>query len=348
MGRNILLIINTILFLSSAGSFIEPARASAEDSFQKGVCYASWEKEHYSSAYSDSSLKKISGIGAEWVGIVTTYYQDRYNSKDIYPTDKTPSDKSLMHAVNTAHSLGIKVMLKPHIDLLNQADGLWRGDIGFQSETDWREWFSQYLEFILHYAKLAQEAEVELFCIGTELSFASTKTAFWRQEIIPRIRQIYSGKIIYAANWDEYQNIGFWDMLDYAGIDAYFPLTPKKDPTYEDIKSGWEKWAQEIRAWQASVNKPVIFTEIGYRSCSFAATAPWEYTFNPELNLEIQADCYKAALEVLRGQNWCVGLYWWYWKDSPFAGGAANRDFTPQNKPAETVLAYYYRNPALF
>jgi len=318
-----------------------------EPAFQKGMCYVTWEKERYSSPYSDQALEKLSQTGAEWVQIVTTRYQNKYNSKEIFSTKKTPSDASLMHAIKQAQALGMKVMLKPHIDLIDESDGLYRGDIGFQNETDWQEWFGEYLKFILHYAKIAEKTGVELFCIGTELSFASTKTVFWQEEIIPQIRKVYSGNLIYAANWDEYRNIRFWDDLDYVGIDAYFPLTQKKSPEYEEIKTGWIKWADEIQVWQDSTSKPIIFTEIGYRSCAFAAARPWEYGLAAEVNLEIQEACYRAALEVLSSRDWCKGLYWWYWRASPYAGGSTNRDFIPQNKPAEILLAYWYKGISL-
>ncbi len=319
----------------------------AEASFQKGICYVTWEKERYSSANSDKSLENLAQTGAQWVQIVTAYYQYKYNSKEIFPSEKTPSDASLIHAIKRAQALGMKVMLKPHIDLIDESGGLCRGDIGFQNQADWQEWFSQYLNFILHYAKLADKTGVELFCIGTELSFASTQTSFWQKDIITQVRKAYSGKLTYAANWDEYQKVGFWGDLDYVGIDAYFPLTQKKTPEYEEIKAGWIKWADEIEVWQNSVNKPIIFTEIGYRSCEFAAARPWEYSVGSGVNVEIQEDCYKAALEVLSSRNWCQGLYWWYWKASPYAGGSANRDFIPQNKPAEIVLTNWYQGMSL-
>lgn len=347
MSKQKLSIIQNSLILCFLGSIFFGLAQGAEPFFQKGICYVSWEKERYCSIYSDKSLGMLAQTGAEWVAIVTTYYQDKFNSKEIFPMGKTPSDESLVHAIKQAHQLGLKVMLKPHLDLIRESDGLWRGDIGFQSESDWQEWFRQYLKFILHYARLAQETKVELYCIGTELCFASTQTKFWEREIIPKVRKAYSGKLIYAANWDEYKNIRFWNSLDYIGIDAYFPLQQKGNPQYQEIKNSWTEWAQEIGIWQSKIKKPVIFTEIGYRSCDFAAAKPWENSYSARPNLEIQADCYRAAFEVVSNLSWCKGIYWWYWKATPFVGGLNNRDFTPQNKPAESILTYYYRGLSL-
>jgi hypothetical protein len=330
-----------ILFLLCLTIFITAVQA--EPAFQKGMCYAAWEKERYASVYSDRSLEALAQTGTEWVAIVTTYYQDKYNSKEIFPTEKTPSDKSIIHTIKKAQALGLKVMLKPHIDLLDQSDGLWRADIGFQNQSDWQAWFSQYLKFILHYAEIAQSSGVEIFCIGTELSFASTETSFWQEKIIPRVREVYSGKLIYAANWDEYKKIKFWNDLDFVGIDAYFPLVQKKDPEYDEIKSAWIKQADEIESWQKRISKPIIFTEIGFPSSESAAAKPWENASNRKVDLRIQANCYKVVLDVLYKRDWCRGIYWWYWQASVYAGGLNNRDFTPQNKPAEAVLTYWYR-----
>lgn len=335
-----------ILFFLSTIIFIENLQA-AEPSFQKGISYVTWEKERYASGYSDKSLEMLARTGAEWVAIVPTWYQEKFDSKQIFPTERTPSDKSLIHVINKAHQLGLKVMFKPHIDLLDQSGGLWRSDIGFQAQADWQAWFSEYAKFILHYAKLAQEANVELFCIGTEFSFASQKTLFWQRDIIPAVRDVYSGELIYAANWDEYKNIRFWDDLDYVGVDAYFPLVEKSNPKYEEIEAGWIKWADEIEGWQKTINKPIIFTEIGYRSCEVSAIRPWESALTARVNLEIQADCYKAALNILYSRSWCKGLYWWYWRPSPYTNGLTDKDFTPQNKPAEIVLTNWYKGFSL-
>jgi len=39
------------------------------------------------------------------------------------------SDSSLVDVINKSHRLGLKVMLKPHIDITNDPE-FWRGDIG--------------------------------------------------------------------------------------------------------------------------------------------------------------------------------------------------------------------------
>jgi len=82
------------------------------------------------------------------------------------------------------HAFGMKVMLKPHVDLVDEEA---RTNI---IPSD--EWFESYKSFMLHYAELSAKYNVELLCIGTELS--NTTTARWRAEwvdIINEIRKIY-------------------------------------------------------------------------------------------------------------------------------------------------------------
>ncbi|MFH1665408.1 MAG: hypothetical protein ABIA77_04595 [Candidatus Omnitrophota bacterium] len=311
---------------------------------QKGMCYAAWDKDRYASEYSDRSLENLANLGAEYISIVITRYQNSYNSTKIIATENTPSDISISHVIRKAHSLGLKVMLKPHLDLLDTAgETCWRADIGFADENDWKEWFKEYRRFILHYAGMAKRFRAESFCVGTELSFTSQKDNLWRDEIISNVRKVYSGKLTYASNWDNYQNIKFWDELDYIGIDAYFPLSHKKTPSQTELRRGWEKWKMELRIFHSKMNKPIIFTEIGYPSSPYAAAHPWKRGMIGNSDTNIQAMCYKAFFDTMWDCPWLEGVYWWKWDTSIYAGGKNNRQFTPQNKPAEKILNMYYK-----
>jgi len=322
---------------------LNPATVLGSNYPHKGICYASWQKNDYSSSSSDRSLKKATKLGTEYIAIVITQYQDSASSKNIKKTSKTPSDKSLIHAINKAHDLNFKVMLKPHLDLLEPYnDSLCRSDIGFYTEKDWEEWFNAYQSFILHYARIAEDLNVELFCIGTELSFTTEKNDLWVNKIINEIKNIYSGKLVYAANWDNYKNIQFWNELDYVGIDAYFPLYPKRNPSLTQIKRGWEKWKAELRAWHKKINKPILFTEIGYTSSEYSAYEPWKDSIERTANNEMQTKCYKAFFETIWGCSWLAGVYWWHWGlDS---ADQNNSHFSPQNKPTEKIIKHYYKN----
>ena len=310
--------------------------------FQKGMNYVTWSDHAFASPSSDQSIRSMAQIGVKCVSIVPTWYQDKYNSTVIERNERTPSDESLKHAIRKAREEGMFVMLKPHIDLTSDEDNS-RSDIGFNSDDKWKKWFDNYTEFIVHYARIAQSEDVEFFCVGTELSFAATRTRMWKEHIIPEVRKVFKGQIMYAANWDEYANVEFWDALDYAGIDAYFPLADKGRPNYEELKQGWRKWIKDIEEWVAKVKKPVVFTECGYASVNTAAVKPWEENKQSKPNPELQADCYKALMEELWDKEWFFGVYWWNWNTYPGSGGTNSRDFTPQNKPAAECIRQWYK-----
>jgi len=314
--------------------------------FQKGACFTTWEKERFASSGAKQALEMLADMGVDHIQIIVTGYQDKHNSIEIKSTKLTPSDPSVIEAIINAQGMGLKVMLKPQVDIINNEKGkYWRGNIGSADDTGWKRWFEEYERFIVHYAEIAQKYGVEIFCVGTELSLTARKDDSWRQ-IISSVRKIYSGELIYAANWDNYRNIEFWEDLDYAGIDAYFPLTKKSDPTAEEIKKGWRKWTEEIDAWHSAVNIPVIFTEIGYPSSAHAASKPWKNgSGNPDV--DIQTKCYKAFFEAVWGKSWLSGVYWWNFNPSIYGGGMYNRYFTPLNKPAAKILEKAYKSDRL-
>lgn len=129
------------------------------------------------------------------------------------------------------------------------------------------------------------------------------------------------------------------------GIDVYFTLTNKSDPTLNELKKAWEGHARDIEAWQATVNKPVIFNEIGYRSGDGANKLPWDYETPLHVDLQEQVDCYEAAFQTFWYRSWFYGFYWWNWETHPDAGGAHGfllNGFTPQNKPVEDTIRIWY------
>ena len=248
--------------------------------------------------------------------------------------------------VEILHKHHIKVMLKPQI-------WVWRGEftgfIKMAHDEDWKTLEDSYSKFILTYAKVAQDANVEMFCIGTELeNFIDERPEYWSQLIV-EIRKIYKGKLTYAANWNEYNRTPFWDDLDFIGIDAYFPVDAKQSPTMEDIKKGWHKFKSDIRNSSVKHNKPILFTEFGYRSIDYAGRAPWTVDrVDKQVNLEAQAILTQALFEEFWQEKWFAGGFVWKWFHKHEAvGGADDNRFTPQNKPAEAVIRKYYQRYSL-
>ncbi len=300
----------------------------------RGISYTAWSPQEYALPSSDASLEQLSLTGANYVALVVTGYMDRADSTKIYLDPvRTPSDESLIHAITKAHALGLRVLLKPHVDC---KDGTWRGAI---KPANAEAWFVSYTEFITHYAQLSNQHRVELLCVGTEFRSLSGPgyLGYW-ENVIQAIRMVYPGPLTYAANWDEYNHVCFWDHVDFVGIDAYFPLSHARTPSVDELTKAWSFWLMGLENWQVQVGKPVIFTEIGYRSVDFTAREPWDWQRRGTYNALAQSHAYEAAFAALEGRPWLWGVFWWNWLPHPYAGGYGNTDYTPQNKPAQEVL----------
>ncbi|MEL6812019.1 MAG: glycoside hydrolase TIM-barrel-like domain-containing protein [Bacteroidota bacterium] len=250
--------------------------------------------------------------------------------------------KGAKQYIELLHGSEIKVMLKPQI-------WIWRGEftgyLKMKTEEDWKTLEASYRKFILNYAGLAKEMDVAVFCIGTELEqFIVHRPEYWKQ-LISEIKQIYTGKLTYAANWDEYKRVPFWKELDYIGVDAYFPVSESQTPGIEEAQLGWQRWKEEMKSVSNTAQRPILFTEYGYRSVDFAGKEPWKSDINmTEVNLEAQSNLTQALFTELYKEDWFAGGFIWKWFiNHEKSGGSDNNQFTPQNKPVEALIREHFR-----
>ena len=311
-----------------------------------------WSKDECTFQYTfeniENSLDTLRKTNTNYVSLIVTWYMDNKNSSIICPDPiRSHTDPEIEKTISEIHNRGMGVLLKPHVDVKDE--DTWRGAI---DPADKDAWFNSYRYFITHYATIARNNNVELFCVGTELESLSGE-AFRSQwnTTIDDIRSVYKGPLTYAANWDGYKNVSFWDKIDILGIDAYFPLSDAPYPSLDELMKGWvnysgkygnHNWVEEIESWQSNINKPVIFTEIGYRNIDYAAQEPWNSSRIEPSNCTLQALCYEAAIDTFKNKPWFKGMFWWNWLTVSDAGGCCNTEFTPQNKPAEDVITEKY------
>ena len=310
--------------------------------FQKGLSYSAWSPDAFSDSTSDESLQLLTETNTEWIALCFSWYQSSTTSHDIVlDAVRSPTTESILHAITTAHNLGLKVMLKPMVEPKEREQILsypvWRGEI---EPSD--EWFDSYSSFLNFFAEFAEQNSVEMFCVGCEYKATTSESEQWRA-VVQGVRERFSGPVVYAADWTNYQNIEWWDCVDYVGIDAYFPLALfSSDPSLDELKTVWNNHADEIEEFVLTLNKPVIFTEIGYRSGDGTCMAPSNYWSDMAVDLQEQSDCYTAAFEALWDRSWFYGFYWWTWIHEPTKGGVTDANHTPQNKPVQDVLTSWY------
>lgn len=255
------------------------------------------------------------------------WYGERYNGSK--------------HSIELMHNNGIKVMLKPQIWIVK---GEFTGELNMRTEDDWRTFENNYEDMMLLYAKLAQETNAEMYCIGTELnSFVSRRPEFWKA-LISKIKDIYKGELTYAENWDKIENVPFWKDLDYIGVDAYFPISETKTPLVEEVKQSWVTINKKLEHLSKTNNKPILFTEFGYRSIDFAGKTPWDARYvEGQVNEEAQLHLIQGLFESVWDKPWFSGGFLWKWFHNPEKLSARHDNrFCVHGKKAEPLLRDWY------
>jgi hypothetical protein len=326
-----------------------PAEAAVSN-WQQGASIFSVSQTDFASDNFKQSLRNLRDTGASSVALVIPVHQATKNSADIYSSWDTPTDDALRSAINYAHSLGLQVMLKPH---LTSDDGTpWRAWI---DASDRDRWFASYSAMLNHLGDIATETGAEGICIGTELITMATYTSNgdntqrW-QTLISTLRSHFSGFLTYSANWggdffaEEAAHIGFWGSLNYIGLSGYYPLsTDQWDPSVESLVGSWSHWDNtKVKPLSDQFGKSVIFTEIGYRSVDNANRDPWDGGRGGNVNLNLQSKLYEAFFQYWNNKSYVQGAYLWDWELNPNGGGSGNNHYTPQNKPAQQIMTTWF------
>ncbi|MEQ8908309.1 MAG: glycoside hydrolase TIM-barrel-like domain-containing protein [Vicingaceae bacterium] len=250
-------------------------------------------------------------------------------------------EEGVRQMIRAALKENYRVMLKPQLWLKG---GKYTGQLSFEKNADWKILEASYRDFILDFAHLAAEEKVDLFCIGTELEqFTQERSYFWKQ-LIKEIKEVYQGPLTYASNWDEYQEVPFWQELDLIGIDAYFPLTKKTEPTKKELNKAMRVYSRELKQFSLEKGKPILFTEYGYCSKKGTTIEPWKHDRNAEVDLEAQTLALECFYDTFWEEEYIAGGFLWKWfPNHTKVGGKNHPGFTPQNKPAEKVVFQAYK-----
>lgn len=316
-----------------------------------------------SGGYDYNSFQKIKTTNSNWVALIPGATLGRSTLQIIQPdlsSEWGSTIEAQVEGIKLAKEAGLKIFLKPHIvlekspyesaDFLNSLlydyvdrtnFAIWRGDVIPQNEADWKTLEESYEAYIIDLAEVAQQYQVELFCIGTELrEFVRLRPDYWNK-LITKVRNIYSGKITYSANWDEYELVPFWDRLDYIGVDAYFPINESATPNVWRTLINWKPIKGKLRLFSEMKNKKILMTEFGYRSISYAGKSPWIHNKGDGTpNNTAQANLYTAFFKTFWNESWVVGGFAWNWMHS--ARVIDTTDFTMQDKEAMEIIQKWY------
>lgn len=367
MHRNIFLVVflftSSVLFLSSCATSadstddytfawdtsVENHTGRANDYYSKDGKHRGMSAFHWRRGDLNEGVNQLVKNNVECVALIPFLYQETDTTKVVRWRDRTSkwsrSDSTYIRVSEQFHNRNMHVMFKPHLWM---SEG-WRSNIKMDNDEEWDTWFDSYERHMIHYARLAEHMDADFYCIGTEFRSSIKKQPERWQNLVDQIKKIYHGKLTYAANWDgEYDDVTFWKDMDYIGIQAYYPLTNKNNPTLTEIKDGWHTHIKKLKKLSEKHGKPILFSEIGYRSDASATIKPWVWgeALDKETNEVSNATqnlAYEALFQQLWKEDWFAGMYFWQWHTTSKEGNVREAmDFTPRYKPAENTMAKWY------
>jgi hypothetical protein len=316
---------------------------------------------------------------------------ETHDTPEIRFSDNNPqmaTDEEIRHAIDLARQNGMRVILKP---VVNCADDEWRAWIrffrpitdeeraagvtgdhdpwgeepgvreGMVRDTEaWDKWWSDYTDYLVHYAKLAEAKQVPVFCLGCEMNSTEEFEAKWRA-LIAKVRAVYSGLITYDLNHGRESDVPWLDAVDFISVSAYHmipyadgrPWDAAPDSTTTPVNAllaGMEPIRARMREVSRKWNKPILFIETGCTSVRGCAHTPWRHvTETPDrpVDQQEQANYYQAMLATYWDEPWFMGWCWWDWPARLYdeSEAAENRSFCVYGKQAEAVLREWYAKP---
>ncbi len=306
---------------------------------EQPICGMTWGwtgvRGTWNTPAADASMALMAEHEVNWTALAYAAVQETPFSTEIpFDSEPTVSDDEIVHAIREAHRLGMKVCLKP---VVNVADGTWRAHIGFfdwdvPGEPSWTQWFASYTQFILHAARIAEAEGCEMLCIGCEMVRADGQEQHWR-ELIAHVREVYSGPITY--NCDKYQEdrVAWWDAVDVISSSGYYPI------------GDWEQQLDRVEAVVQRFGKPFFFMEAGCPSRTGSADLPNDWNLVGTPSGQEQLRYYAEMFRACRSREWVRGLMLWDWPSELYTLDQAgnNDDYCPYGKPAASLMSTQYR-----
>lgn len=293
------------------------------------------------------NIDEIVSLGADTVKLVVDARQENGGSARIYiDLRMSPTVDQLADLIKYAKDRKLRVILMPIVLLDKPRNNEWRGKIApLPDNGGWSEWWNSYRAMLEHFAHVAQNHQVDVLVVGSELVSTEEQIDQWRRTI-KAVRKIYKGRLTYSSNWDHYREVKFWDQLDLIGMNSYWKFGEEGSnprPTVQHIEQEWARIQKDLLKFVRSQGKPLLFLEIGWFSQANVAYEPWDYTKDEPIDLELQRRLYEGFFRSWWGKPELGGFSIWEW--TPGEGGPKDGGYTPKNKPAEQVLREWLAKP---
>ena len=284
-------------------------------------------------------LDEIAATGASHVELVVPWYQADAASIEVVDHPRfTPPPATIVAAIRDARAAGLAVTLFPIVRLsAPRTPDEWRGTL---APRDRAAWWRSYRRASSS-SRASPPASTSPYCRSAASCRRSTAPPITPPgpPPSPPCAASSTAPLMYSGNWDHFRAVALYDLVDVVGLCAYFALVePDASATLDDLVRGWRDMRVELERFFAG--RPIVFTELGYRSIHGAGAAPWDEATPGIVDLDEQRRCYAAFRRVWRGAPSLAGVYFWNWYGW---GGAGSRSYTPRGKPALEELKAFFR-----
>ncbi len=377
----------------------------------------------------DAWVRALAESGMNTVAVTVYAKQGDWDSTNLWWEEEEPW---VIAEARAARRRGLDVALVLRVALdhaFERNKFFWHGMIMPDSDDALNEWFDRYSDYVLKWARIAEEEGIDVLAIGSELNSLTntvsvdelpaleeywsndekverenarvlehreaiegkqiwvrgnegyegiepylddraTAHAHWAEEVsfldatdpvarvnarrqlvagrwtelIERVRKVYRGPLTYAANFDQFESVSFWNKLDLISINAYFPLRKRDLPDTSVrsrtslFKTRWTNILQTVDALRVRQGIPahrVLFTELGYTRRANSTIEPWaangfsvlsspsgsrlmiweEQPDEPSERAEAVRGLYEANLAM--GGDFLAGILYWKLSTEP-------------------------------
>jgi len=293
----------------------EPVFPKAKEEFEiQGLTWRTISYYYHSGIYEEiynpesnlRLIKKAKNVGANYL-LIRAFYNGTKDGGLI--GNDAEAELCLREAITTAHNYGMKIFLTPYVESREYRDKKWN-----LSEEVWSD-------TVLKWAKFAEENNVEMFAPGVEMNLILEENIVgeWFKTILPKIREVYSGKVITAEQYDDKR----WKILDehnaFYGYDCIgLTFFPRKEydhvsdiRSYKDYQSYVEEEARVIDMLSKKYNI----------SCKLAVPMGLDYSQgshqkSPVPDAAVVANATTLGLDILKKHNF-TGVFISHWASEP-------------------------------
>jgi len=236
--------------------------------------------------------------------------------------DDKETKEYLGHAIRLAHEKNLSILLVPYVESRD-----------YHSNPIWKLDKDVWTEKVLMLAQFAEDNDVEMFTPGVEMNLIlKEESGDYMKNILPKIRNIYSGKISTAEQYD----VENWKLIDdveaFSGYDCIgLTLFPRKEyngvsdmRSFEDYNTYVDEEANVIDMLSKQYNI----------SCKIALPMGLDYwnggyPEKPVPDAAIVAEATSKGLDILSEYNF-TGVFISHW--------ASTHDHFKDRKDVDTML----------